>query len=71
VLESCLGKETAGTSKVVKKFLIIESNEISSFCKNSLRNTMGAPKTASAGARPVFSLGCAQNPRSTKGNSSG
>jgi hypothetical protein len=29
---------------------------------------MGAPKTASAGERPVSSLGCAQSPRSTKGN---
>jgi hypothetical protein len=31
---------------------------------------MGAPKTASAGERPVSSLGCARSPRSTKGNSS-
>ncbi len=31
---------------------------------------MGAPKTASAGERPVSSLGCALSLRSTKGNSS-
>jgi hypothetical protein len=69
-LELCLGRETAGKSKVVKKILIIESTEIYSFCKNSLGNTIGAPKTASAGERLVSSLGCAQSPRSTKGNSS-
>jgi hypothetical protein len=34
VLELCLDKETAGTSKVFEKFLIRESIEISSFCKN-------------------------------------
>jgi hypothetical protein len=52
-LELCLGKETAGTSKVFEKILIIESTEISSFFKNSLGNTMGAPKTASAGERLI------------------
>jgi hypothetical protein len=55
--------------QVLEKFLIIESTEISSFCKNSLGNTTGAPKTASAGERPVSSLGCARSPRSTKSNS--
>jgi hypothetical protein len=66
----CLGKETAGTWKVFEKCLIIASTEIFLFCKNSLGNTMEAPKTASAGERPVSSLGCARIPRSTKGNSS-
>jgi hypothetical protein len=70
VLELCLGKETAGTCKVFEKFLIIASTGISSFCKNSLGNTMGALKTASAGERPVSSLGYARRLRSTKGNSS-
>jgi hypothetical protein len=46
VLEFCLGKETAGTSEVFEKCLLIESTEISSFCKNSLGNTMEAPKIA-------------------------
>jgi hypothetical protein len=69
-LELCLGKEEAGASKVFEKCLIIESTEISSVCKNSLGNTIGAPKTASAGEGPVSSLGCAWSPRSTKGNSS-
>jgi hypothetical protein len=64
-----LGKEEAGASKVVEKFLIMESTVISSVCKNSLGNIIGAPKTASAGERPVPFLGCAQSPRSTKGNS--
>jgi hypothetical protein len=45
----CLGREEAGTSKILEKFLIMESTEISSFCKNSLGNTIKAPKTASAG----------------------
>jgi hypothetical protein len=70
VLELCLGKETAGTCKVFDKILIIASTDIASFCKNSLGNTMGAPKTASAGERPVSSLSCARSPRSTKSNSS-
>jgi hypothetical protein len=70
VLELCLGKETAGTYKVLEKCLIIASTDISSFCKNSLGNTIGAPKTFSAGERPVSSLGCARSPRSTKGNPS-
>jgi hypothetical protein len=52
------------------KIFIIASTDISSFGKNSLRNTMGAPKTASAGERPVSSLGCARSLRITKGNSS-
>jgi hypothetical protein len=69
-LELCLGKETAGTCKVLEKFLIIASTDISSFCKNLLGNTMGAPKTAAARERPVSTLGCAQSPRSTKGDSS-
>jgi hypothetical protein len=33
-LELWLGKETAGISKVLEKSLLIESAEISSFCKN-------------------------------------
>jgi hypothetical protein len=33
-LELCLGKEEAGASKVFEKFLIMESTEISSVCKN-------------------------------------
>jgi hypothetical protein len=51
------------------KNFVIESTESSSFCKNSFGNTIWAPKTASAGERPVSSLGCAQSPRSTKGSS--
>jgi hypothetical protein len=43
-LELCLGKETAGTCKVFQFFLIKASTDISSFYKNSLGNTMGAPK---------------------------
>jgi hypothetical protein len=43
----------------------MESTEISSVCTNSLGNTIGAPKTASAGERPMSSLGCARSPRST------
>jgi hypothetical protein len=35
-LELCLGKENVGASKVFEKFLIMESTEISSPCKNSL-----------------------------------
>jgi hypothetical protein len=62
-LELCLGKEEAGASKVFAKFLIIESTESSSFCRNSLGNTIGAPKIASAGERLVPSLGCAQSLR--------
>jgi hypothetical protein len=50
-------------------FLTIVSTESSSFCKNSFGKTIWAPKTASAGERPVSSLGCALSPRSTKGNS--
>jgi hypothetical protein len=70
MLELRLGKEEAGASKVFEKFLIIESTEISSVCKNSLGNTIGAPKTASAGERTVSFLGYSRSPRSTKGNSS-
>jgi hypothetical protein len=51
----CLGREKAGTSKVLEKFFITESTEISSSCKNSLGNTIGAPKTASPRERPVSS----------------
>ncbi len=51
VLQLCLGKEVAGTCKVLEKFLIIESTESSSFFKNSFGNTIGAPKTASAGGK--------------------
>jgi hypothetical protein len=69
-LELCLGKEEAGASKVVEKFLITESTEISSVCKNSIDNTIRAPKTASAGERPVSSFSCARSSRSTKGSSS-
>ncbi len=39
-------------------------------CKNLFRKTIWAPKTASAGERPVSSLGCAVSLRSTKSNSS-
>jgi hypothetical protein len=49
---------------------IIASSESSSFCKNSFGKTIWAPKTASAGERPVSFLGCALSPRSTKGSSS-
>jgi hypothetical protein len=70
VLELCLGKEGAETCKVFENFLSMVSTESSSFCKNSFGKTIWAPKTASAGERPVSSLGCALSPRSTKGNSS-
>ncbi len=70
VLELCLGKEEAGTCKVLEKNLIIESTESSSFCNSSFGNTIWALKTTSAGERPVSSLSCALSPRSTKGNSS-
>jgi hypothetical protein len=53
----CLGKETAGACKVFEKFFIMASTDNSSFCKNSLGNTIGAPKTASAGERLESSLG--------------
>jgi hypothetical protein len=66
-LELCLGRKETGTSKVVEQFLIIESTEMSSFCKNSLGNTIGVPKTALVGERPLPSLGCALSPMSTKG----
>jgi hypothetical protein len=52
-LELCLGKEKAGASNVIRKFVIIESTASSSDCKNSF----GAPKTDSAGERPMSSLG--------------
>jgi hypothetical protein len=64
------GQRNSRNVKVFEKFLIIASTEISLFCKNSLSNTMGAPKTASVGERPVSSLGYARSLRSTKGNSS-
>jgi hypothetical protein len=70
MLELCLRKEENGKSKVFENFLIMESTEISSSCKNSLDNTIGVPEIASAGERPVSSLGCAQSLRGTKGNSS-
>jgi hypothetical protein len=35
------------------KFLIIESTASSSHCKNSFGKTIGAPKTDSAGERPL------------------
>ncbi len=38
------------------------STENSSFCKNSFGKTIFTPKTASAGERPVSSLGCALSP---------
>jgi hypothetical protein len=52
--------------QILEKILRIEATESSSFCKNSFGNTIEAPKTASAGERLVFSLGCAR--RSTKGS---
>jgi hypothetical protein len=70
VLELCLGKEGVETCKVSENLLTMKSTESSSFCKNSFGKTIWAPKTASAGERPVSSLGCALSPRSTKGNSS-
>jgi hypothetical protein len=61
-LELCLGKETAGTCEVFEKFLIIASTDISSFFKNSLGNTMGAPKAASAkGKTSVFPRLCSES----------
>jgi hypothetical protein len=42
-------QKAAGTCEVFENFLIIASIDISLFCKNSLGNTMGVPKTASAG----------------------
>jgi hypothetical protein len=69
MLELYLGKEEAGASNVFEKFLIMESTEISSVCKNSLGNTIGAPKTASARERPLSSLSYARSLKSTKGNS--
>jgi hypothetical protein len=66
-LELCLGKEGAWASIVVEKCFIIESTEISSFCKNSLGNTIGAQKTASDGERPVSSLHCVPESEEYKG----
>jgi hypothetical protein len=57
VLELCLSKEKAGASKFFKIFLTIASTENSSPCKISLERTIGVPKTASAGERPVSFLG--------------
>ncbi len=58
-LELCLGKETAGTSKVFEKILIIASTDISLFWKNSLGNTLkhnGSAKNCfSRGKTSVFS----------------
>ncbi len=68
-LELCLvEREEVGASKVFEKFLQILSTENSSQCKNMFGKTIGVPKTASAGERPVSSLGCTQSPRSTLGN---
>jgi hypothetical protein len=64
------GKRKAGASKVFEKYFIMKSTEILLPCKNSFGNTIGAPKTAPAGERPVSSLRCVRWLRSTKGNSS-
>jgi hypothetical protein len=69
-LELCLGKENAGASKDYLKNFEIVSTEISSPCKNSFGQTIGVPKIASTGERPVSSLGCARRTRSTQGISS-
>ena len=55
-LELCLGREKAGASMFLH-FSTIVSTEVSSFLKNSLCKTRGQPKTASAGERPLSSLG--------------
>jgi hypothetical protein len=59
-----LERGKAGASKVFKIVLDMLSTKISSPCKNSFGKTIGVPKTASAGERPVSSLGCA-SPKST------
>jgi hypothetical protein len=72
-LELCLGKEEAGVSTVVEKFLIMELREISPVCKNSLGNTIGAPKTEEKKLPQPGKDHClpsARSPRSTKVNSS-
>ncbi len=61
-----MGKENTGASKDFFLNFKIVSKEISSPCKNSFGKTIGAPKTASAGERPLSSLSCAQRPRSTQ-----
>jgi hypothetical protein len=53
-----LERGKAGASKVFKKILEMLSTENSSPCKNSFGKTIGVPKTASAGERPVSFLGC-------------
>jgi hypothetical protein len=65
-----MGKENTGASKDFFFNFKIVSTEISSPWKNSFGKTIGAPKTASAGERPLSSLSCAQRPRSTQGISS-
>jgi hypothetical protein len=59
-------REEAGASKVFEKCLKILSTENSSPCKNMFGKTIGVPKTASAGERPVSSLGCTRSLRSTQ-----
>jgi hypothetical protein len=59
----CLGKEGAETCKVLENFLTMASTENSSFCKNLFGKTICAPNTASAGERPMSSLGCALSPQ--------
>jgi hypothetical protein len=63
----CLGKEKAGAFKDFRNFFEIVLTGISSPFKNSFGKTIGAPKPASAGERPVSSLGCAWRPRSNQG----
>ncbi len=70
MLELCLGKKGAETCNALEIFLTMVSTESSLFCKNSFGKTICAPNTASAGERPVSSLGYALSPRSTKGSSS-
>ncbi len=65
-LKLCLGKEKAGASKDFRKFFEIVSIGISSPLKNSFGKIILAPKTASAGERPVSFLACAWMPRSTQ-----
>jgi hypothetical protein len=50
------------TCKVLENFLTMVSTENASFCQNSFGKTIFTPKTASAGERPVSSLGCALSP---------
>jgi hypothetical protein len=59
-LELCLGKEKAGASKYLRIFFEIVSTGISSPFKNSFGKTIVAPKTSSAGERPVSSFLCTE-----------